>query len=178
VSAELEKRFNDPPRSFSPVPIWWSSDRLDLQRLRWQLERFAGGGVYNLVAMNLVPTSPLYGSDADAPSSFSEEWWETFRSVCEGARRLGIYIWFYEQIGFSGANLRADTVEERPEFAGQWLERTVRVMSEPEALKCPSGGKAVATAIPIDGGGAPTGEPVRCLCKLGELSGTELAGTA
>ena len=47
---DLVKRFDDPPRSFSPVPIWWwSEEKLDAQRLRWQLERFAQGGVYNLL---------------------------------------------------------------------------------------------------------------------------------
>ncbi|MCB0049301.1 MAG: hypothetical protein KDE24_07145, partial [Caldilinea sp.] len=57
--------FSTPPKEYSPVPIWWwSGERLDPQRLRWQLERFAEGGVYNLIVLNLAPTSPLYGSDA------------------------------------------------------------------------------------------------------------------
>jgi len=39
--ADLDKRFDDPPRSFSPVPIWWwSGEKFDAQRLRWQLESF------------------------------------------------------------------------------------------------------------------------------------------
>ena len=39
---DLVRRFDEPPRSFSPVPIWWwSGEKLDAQRLRWQLERFA-----------------------------------------------------------------------------------------------------------------------------------------
>lgn len=162
MTTELEKRFDDPPRSFSPVPIWWwSGDRLNPERLRWQLERFAEGGIYNLVVMNLAPTSPMFGSDADDPPFFSEEWWEIFRGVCEDAGRLGISIWFYDQIGFSGANLQGEIVKERPEFAGRWLERTVREMSEPETLKCLAGGKAIAAAaIRIDESGAPTGEPV------------------
>lgn len=71
---DLDKRFDDPPRSFSPVPIWWwSGEKLDAQRLRWQLERFAEGGVYNLLIMNLAPAGPLYGSDPDDPPYFSEE---------------------------------------------------------------------------------------------------------
>ena len=61
MGTELEKRFDDPPRSFSPVPIWWwSGERLDPERLRWQLERFAQGGIYNLVVMNLAPTGPMF----------------------------------------------------------------------------------------------------------------------
>lgn len=162
MSTELEKRFDDPPRSFSPAPIWWwSGEPLDPERLRWQLERFAEGGVYNLVVMNLAPTGPMFGSDPDDPTFFSEEWWEIFRGVCEDARQLGISIWFYDQIGFSGANLQAEIVKERPEFSGRWLERTAREMSEPGTLESPAGGKAIAAAaIPIDDSGAPIGDPV------------------
>lgn len=161
MPTELEKRFDDPPRGFSPVPIWWwSGDRLDPERLRWQLERFAEGGIYNLVVMNLAPTGPMFGSDPDDPPFFSEEWWEIFRGVCDDAGRLGICIWFYDQIGFSGANLQAEIVKERPEFAGLWIERTVREMSGAGTLECPAGGEAIAAAaVPIDDGGAPTGEP-------------------
>ena len=103
---ELDKRFDDPPRSFSPVPIWWwSGEKLDAQRLRWQLERFAEGGVYNLLILNLAPSGHLYGSDADDPPFFSDEWWTMFRGVCEDARSLGMHLWFYDQFGFSGANI-------------------------------------------------------------------------
>lgn len=162
MATELEKRFDDPPRSFSSVPIWWwSGEKLDPERLRWQLERFVEGGIYNLVVMNLAPTSPLYGSDADDPPFFSEDWWRIFRGVCEDAKRLGVSIWFYDQIGFSGANLQGEIVKERPEFAGRWLERTIREMEGPGELACPAGGQAIAAAaVPIDDSGAPTGEPM------------------
>lgn len=162
MPTELEKRFDDPPRSFSPVPIWWwSGERLVPERLRWQLERFAEGGIYNLVVMNLAPTGPMFGSDPDDPPFFSEEWWGIFRGVCEDAGRLDVSLWFYDQIGFSGANLQAEIVKEHPEFSGRWLERAFQEMSGPGTLACPAGGEAIAAAaIPIDGGGAPTGEPV------------------
>ncbi len=161
ATTELRRRFDDPPRAFSPVPLWWwSGDPLDPERLRWQLERFAEGGIFNLVVMNLAPTSPMFGSDADDPPFFSKAWWAIFRGVCEDAGRLGVSIWFYDQIGFSGANLQAEIVKERPEFAGQWLERTATEMSEPGELACPAGGEPVsAAAIPIDGSGNPTGDP-------------------
>src|SRR5436305_6769629 len=94
--SDLEQRFFHPDRAYSPAPIWWwSGERLDLERLRWQLGRFAEGGVYNLVILNLAPTGPLYGKDADDPPFFSEEWWRIFRGVCEEAARLGIRLWFY-----------------------------------------------------------------------------------
>ena len=61
--ADLDKRFDDPPHSFSPVPIWWwSGEKLDAQRLRWQLERFAEGGVYNLLIRSICTSSVHKGN--------------------------------------------------------------------------------------------------------------------
>ena len=160
--ADLDKRFDSPPRSFSPVPIWWwSGEKLDAQRLRWQLERFAEGGVYNLLIMNLAPSGPLYGSDPDDPPFFSEEWWTMFRAVCEDARVLGIHLWFYDQFGFSGANMQARLVTQHPTFAGQSLERVARDVEGAGMLECPEAGTPLAAfVLPIDGQGQLTGSPI------------------
>ena len=38
----LERLFSDPPRGFSPTPLWWwSGGRVTTRRLRWQLDRCA-----------------------------------------------------------------------------------------------------------------------------------------
>jgi hypothetical protein len=159
---ELDKRFDDPPRSFSPVPIWWwSGEKLDAQRLRWQLERFAQGGVYNLLIMNLAPSGPLYGSDPDDPPFFSEEWWTLFRGACEDAQALGIHLWFYDQFGFSGANMQARLVTQHPTVAGQSLQRVSCDVPATGVLECPEAGTPLAACvIPIDEQGQPAGEPL------------------
>jgi hypothetical protein len=125
------------------VPLWWwSGETLDPARLRWQLERLAAGGVFNVVVMNVAPTSPLYGKDADDPAFMSERWWEIFEGVCRDAEELGMRLWFYDQIGFSGANFQGRLVREQPAFAGRWIERV------DAALGCPAGGTPVGT---VDG---------------------------
>ena len=123
---DAARGFAGVPKEYSPAPIWWwSAEKLDRARLRWQLEQFAAGGVFNLVILNLAPTGPLYGSDADDPPFFSEAWWEIFLGVCADARELGVRLWFYDQIGFSGANLQGGLVRENPQYAGQWLASKV-----------------------------------------------------
>ncbi|MFI7705050.1 hypothetical protein [Nonomuraea sp. NPDC049480] len=112
----------EPPRAYSPAAIWWwSGEPLRRDRLRWQLERLVAGGVRNLVILNLAPSGPMFGADADDPPFLSEAWWELLDGVCADAYELGAYLWFYDQLGFSGADLQARLVQERPEFAGQWL---------------------------------------------------------
>ncbi|GAA4227586.1 hypothetical protein FHR32_001560 [Streptosporangium album] len=112
----------NPPRSHSPAAIWWwSGEPLRRDRLRWQMERLVAGGVHNLVILNLAPSGPLFGADADDPPFLSEAWWELLDGVCEDALQTGAHLWFYDQLGFSGADLQARLVQENPDFAGQWL---------------------------------------------------------
>ncbi|HHY55268.1 MAG TPA: hypothetical protein GYA08_07505, partial [Chloroflexi bacterium] len=55
VADTLFDNFASPPKAYSPVPIWWwSGEKIERSRLRWQLERFAEGGVYNLIVLNLA----------------------------------------------------------------------------------------------------------------------------
>ncbi|MGP4028432.1 glycosyl hydrolase [Actinomadura sp. 3N407] len=123
IPHRLREVLDAPPRAYSPAPIWWwSGERLDRRRLRDQLGRFAEGGVYNLVILNLAPSGPMFGADADEPAFFTDAWWELLDGVCEDAARLGVSLWFYDQLGFSGADLQARLVRDVPDFAGQWLE--------------------------------------------------------
>jgi hypothetical protein len=120
--SEIFDVFRVPPRTFSPAAIWWwSGEPLRRDRLRWQMERLVAGGVHNLVILNLAPSGPMFGAGADDPPFLSEAWWELLDGVCADAYELGAYLWFYDQLGFSGADLQARLVQERPEFAGQWL---------------------------------------------------------
>ncbi|MFD0687848.1 glycosylhydrolase-like jelly roll fold domain-containing protein [Actinomadura fibrosa] len=124
VPGPLRAVLDEPPAAFSPAPIWWwSGERLDRRRLRDQLGRFADGGVRNLVVLNLAPSGPMFGSDADDPAFFSGAWWDLLDGVCEDAAGLGVSLWFYDQLGFSGADLQARLVRDVPEYAGRWLER-------------------------------------------------------
>ncbi|WP_079125484.1 hypothetical protein [Streptomyces lushanensis] len=168
LPADIEAVLAAPPRAFSPTAIWWwSGERLDRARLRAQLERFAEGGVFNLVLLNLAPSGPLFGSDADDPPFMSERWWSLLEGVCDDAQALGVRLWFYDQLGFSGADLQARLVDEEPAHAGRRLER-VRKDVEVGAgrygegeLRCPAHGQPLAAgAVRLDGDGRCTGPTV------------------
>ena len=157
---ELARDFATPPKAYSPVPIWWwSGDTLTRERLRWQMEQLVAGGVYNAVILNLAPTGPLYGSDPDDPPFLSEAWWTLFEGVCEDAEGLGFRLWFYDQLGFSGANLQAELVRSDPSFSGESLE-SLSADGTTLSLTCPSEGRPLAaffttetgtTSVPLEG---------------------------
>ena len=131
LSPELRQLFADPPRTFGPTPLWWwSGAAVTSERLRWQLERFAAGGIHNLVVINLAPAGPIFTAQADDPPWFSEAWWDRFTETCELAGELGLRIWFYDQIGFSGANLQGGITHAHPEAAGLGLRYRTGVVRE------------------------------------------------
>ncbi|MDT0388689.1 glycosyl hydrolase [Streptomyces dubilierae] len=159
LSPALRQLFDDPPRAFGPTPLWWwSGAKVTRDRLAWQLRAFARGGVHNLVVINLAPAGPAFGARTDAPAWFSEEWWARFTDACEIAAGLGTRLWFYDQIGFSGANVQGQVTRRHPEAAGLALRcRAARVvrggvaLREAETLLAAYGARGRRLGVDADG---------------------------
>lgn len=138
---ELYAGFAKPDPEFSPAPIWWwSGAKVELDVLCDQLDRLVDQGVHNVVVINLAPSGPSYGALADEPALLSDEWWALWTGLCAHAHTRGARLWFYDQIGFSGANLQGRVVAETPEFAGASLE----YVTGEGSLRVPDGGDPIA----------------------------------
>ncbi|HEY2240840.1 MAG TPA: hypothetical protein VGI21_18710 [Streptosporangiaceae bacterium] len=123
-AAMLARGFERADQRYGPVPIWWwSGERLNRARLRWQMEQLCAQGVTQAVVMCLAPRGPLYGSLADDPPFLSEAWWDIFLAACADAQQLGFHFWLYDQFGFSGANFQGQLTTAHPEWTGQELVR-------------------------------------------------------
>lgn len=135
---EMKRKFAAADPAYGPVPTWWwSGDEVTEERVRWQMEKFRQGGLRNICIINLAPMGPAFGCESDRPVYLSDEWWHLFEVTLKEAERLGMRLWFYDQIGFSGANLPARIVSETPEYAGYQLYR----FTEEEAL--PQGAEVI-----------------------------------
>ncbi|MFF8012380.1 glycosyl hydrolase [Streptomyces sp. NPDC007929] len=157
LSPTLRQLFENPPRDFGPTPLWWwSGAKVTRERLAWQLRAFAEGGVHNLVVINLAPAGPAFGARADDPAWFGEEWWARFTDTCEIAAELGTRLWFYDQIGFSGANVQGGVTRRHPGAAGL-------------SLRCRSS--------EISRGAVPLGDAERALAAYSRRSGRRLGLT-
>src|SRR5262249_12236872 len=82
--------------------------------------------------------------------------WELWAGLAEHARERGARLWFYDQIGFSGANLQGRLVAARPDFAGATLDRVVADVDGPAELACPPGAEPVAACALPDHDGEPS----------------------
>lgn len=146
---ELVERFENPDARFGPLPLWWwSGERLEIDRLRWQLDQLTAQNVRQAVVMNLAPTGPLYGALADDPEFMSEAWWDLFTAVVEYADAIGFRIWLYDQIGFSGANVQGRIVAAEPRHAGRSLAQVrVDARAGTAVAEAPQGAEPVAAWI-------------------------------
>ncbi|MFJ4626441.1 glycosyl hydrolase [Streptomyces sp. NPDC088847] len=168
ISPALHQLFDAPPRDFGPTPLWWwSGAKVTREQLDWQLRRFAAGGVHNLVVINLAPAGPAFGARTDDPPWFGEEWWDRFTDTCRIARDIGTRLWFYDQIGFSGANVQGAVTRHHPEAAGLALRsRRATVTGGTIALR---GAETLVAAYDMEGRllpMAPEGEDVQLVVAV------------
>jgi len=126
------QNFKEAKPEFSPVPIWWwSGGKVTKEGITWQLQELVKGGIHNAIILNLAPSGPLYGSAPDNPLFLTDEWWDLFAHTLQVAKQVGVRIWFYDQLGFSGAGLQARVVRDNPEFRGIELKRIVKEIKGP-----------------------------------------------
>jgi hypothetical protein len=136
---ELRNAFAHPEDEFGPCPTWWwSGETVEPERLRWQMDRMAEGGIRQFVVLNLAPSGPLYGKETDDPPHFSERWWECFKSCCAHAKTLGMRVWFYDQLGFANANLQGQLCADHEICRGQTLESRLVEGRGPTVLEFPT----------------------------------------
>ena len=116
LTKDLLSGFQNPPREYGPVPIWWwSGGKIEKDRLAWQMERMVEGHVYNAVVLNLNPSS-------DQPAYFSPAWWDLMDFTLKKAEKLGMRIWFYDQIGFARSGIAEQLMTANPSFRAEKLQ--------------------------------------------------------
>ncbi|MBK6014577.1 glycosyl hydrolase [Streptomyces sp. MBT53] len=148
ISPALQQLFDAPPRDFGPTPLWWwSGAKVTRERLDWQLRRFADGGVHNLVVINLAPAGPSFGARTDDPPWFGEEWWDRFTDTCRIARDIGTRLWFYDQLGFSGANVQGTVTRRHLAATGRALRSRTATVSN--GTVAPQGAETLVAAYDL-----------------------------
>ncbi|MGI6400768.1 MAG: glycosyl hydrolase [Thermoguttaceae bacterium] len=94
----LQEGFAEPPAGYGEVPFWWwTGEKLDVERLCWQLDELNKKGISG-VQVNYAhqdvrnETQPNWLTYPNEPEVFTEEWFNVFDQVREHCRKLGMAI--------------------------------------------------------------------------------------
>jgi hypothetical protein len=113
--------FINPPKGYGNVPFyWWNGDKLDKNRIEWQLEKLAENGVSG-VQINFAHHCPAHRPDKAGggfgktydcdPEAFSDEWWKIVNHVFRKAKSLGMGVGISDYtIGWIGNGYFIDKV--------------------------------------------------------------------
>ena len=150
---ELILEAQNPGPLFRPVPLWWwDGDRLQIERLRWQLDQVHAKGVDQVC---LIYLSPL----RSRPPYFTEDWWELYQEVVEHAASLGMKIWLTDGVAWGSPFINNSVLEEDPGFRGRILQRQEKTARGPALIRheIPKGYEIAeilgAFAYPVTGDG-------------------------
>ncbi len=87
--------FRSPPATHGPVPFyWWAGEKLDRDRIAWQLDRLREKGVRQTVIS--YPHHPDGSNDPGDPPLFSEDWWDLLRWFLKACRERGMTVGFQD----------------------------------------------------------------------------------
>ncbi|MBE6427121.1 MAG: hypothetical protein E7028_00795, partial [Planctomycetaceae bacterium] len=113
--------FQTPPEGFGEVPFWWwSGDKLDKDRLAWQIRELHEKGVTGM-QINYAhkdTSQPHWPTFPNTPEIFTPEWWDFWAFAAEecGKYGMGIGLSTYTLDWTGTENLFNRIVYEDPAF--------------------------------------------------------------
>ncbi|MCE5347480.1 MAG: hypothetical protein LLG13_14500 [Bacteroidales bacterium] len=176
--------FQDPPAGYGEVPFWWwSGDKLDKNRLLWQIEELHKKGVTGM-QVNYIHSDDITGAwktIMDDPKVFSDEWWDYYKFAAEQCNKRGMGI------GLSGytldwpkkENLFNRIIYSIPEIQGQELQTdTIITVTSDEKIVLDIPGNAIGVwAYPVrDGKISGRGKNIDSFIKSSKLTWTPEEG--
>ncbi|HOE61154.1 MAG TPA: glycosyl hydrolase, partial [Kiritimatiellia bacterium] len=119
--ADIRRAFVTPPPGYGEVPFWWwTGERLDKERLLWQLEQLHKAGIPGTQINYAHTRSDGWKTETVEPPIFSEAWWDVFVFMAKESAKRGMGIgmsgytldWpgrdnLFRQLGITGDDLHA-----------------------------------------------------------------------
>lgn len=85
--------FQNPPAGYGEVPFWWwSGDKLDKDRLLWQIEELHQKGIPGMQVNYIHSDTSPWRTYMDDPQVFSDEWWDYWKFAADQCHKRGMGI--------------------------------------------------------------------------------------
>lgn len=107
------KLFTDPPREFSSAPLWVWNDLVTEEQLRDSLRTLRG---QNIRQVFVHPRPGLI------TPYLGEEWFRLWKFTLQEARRLGMYVWIYDENSYPSGFAGGWVPELMPDSRGMGVE--------------------------------------------------------
>lgn len=144
--------FITPPKGYGNVPFyWWNGEKLDKDRIAWQLEKLSENNVSG-VQINFMHHCPMqnpakrgggHGMTVECdPLAFSDEWWDIVNATFRKAKSLGMGVGISDYtIGWIGNGYFIDKVVLDAKLCAEELscEKTEIKAGEKFDLNAPEG---------------------------------------
>ncbi len=92
---------------FAPVPWWAWSDTMNKAEMRRQLRMMKKGGIRQFF---------IYASYGMMyPEFLSDEWWDYVGFTIEECKKLGLYVWIYDDLAWPSGTAAGHVLQEHPE---------------------------------------------------------------
>ena len=159
----IDRKFNfnhfiSPPDPFGIVSFyWWVGDKLEKDRLLWQLDQLSGMDICGLQInyCHRDAGGQIYGLPFESdPKQFTGEWWELFGWFLEEAEKRGISVSLSDYtLGAPGQGYYTDEIlSAYPYLRGGTLTCSVTPLKKGESFRAAaSPGRVVLAAYPVTG---------------------------
>ncbi len=157
MKSTLHDRFVSPPPGYGEVSFyWWQGDRLDRERIRWQLDQLKDASIAGL-QVNYAHSDEggaSYGlTYASDPPLFSEAWWDLFGWFLGEAKSRGMCVSLSDYTLGPGQGWSIDEVlRDHPEMRGGVLRATIRKLEAGETFRTGVDGSFLSAAVVSDEG--------------------------
>ncbi|HPT22477.1 MAG TPA: glycosyl hydrolase, partial [Bacteroidales bacterium] len=86
--------FQNPPAGYGEVPFWWwSGEKLNKDRILWQIEELHKKGIAGMQVNYIHSDVPgEWKTIMDDPKVFSDEWWDYYKFAAEQCNKRGMGI--------------------------------------------------------------------------------------
>lgn len=119
-------QFQNPPRAYSPVPFWFLNEKLEKDRLQWQVREMHDKHVFGAI---------MHARPGLVTPYLSEEWFSAIGSIIQQASALDMFMWIYDEYPWMSGMAEYRVPKLHPDFRIRALDCVEEVVEGPKHIE-------------------------------------------